>query len=674
MDPIPGLQWGVRLLESSPRDQQIQRILGAQKANGDYKFFLQQGDRFYVRTVAASALSPPPWSTQSLPSHRNFSPSQIFSDGDRLFFVNDSAKLGPADDPREECVYQAIEGDAAWQQSAGLPQGIVAVAGGPGYAYAATKSALYRWDGASWSLLSHSFVNQEIISISLDLEGASPTLVLLLRMRNYDKPYAVKLLPGLTGEGTMLDMGMTFDAFHLPRTALKGVAIQTMAEVYQFWGLSINTSYVLYGSSNFGRFSGSEAFEHAFEGLQKHLGRFYAYRSSTSGKVDVYHLRDDISPTWQMIEPKTKTGSVLSVKLEGENSFATDGLAIYLAGSEGLFRYPLNRTAPNEAVPKPYVQNSVGWEQEPVELSRASVLRVYRVGGQNYVRTQFGIYRENNGQWEPFELDGRRPLLFSSIYGQVAVNAYYVGGTKYVDFYLFQGGAWQKILNPLPNGAMPKEDKVFFSKDRLYVAATTVDGKEAVFQRPLNVASSWSQAAPAQPNFEPYYISDGSNLIAIGHTKTKYASLSEQVWKDYPSALVNSDGVRTPLSSPTFNNPIAVNGYAFAWINVGGEEFRLCRMVDKGWMPIASNLFSGGKVETNLSTDGHYFYSTLTEGNITRDVVRLPIRGDSGWELMNATVGGVPLREAALKVNGPPLIDRETAMVYLPTTQGLLGP
>ncbi len=692
LDAIQGLSWSLREGES-PRDQKIKQIHGALQPDGGYKFFLEQGERFYYRVVTKNA-TPPPWSDQqTLPSHRGKYPTRLFSDGNWLFFVNDSNETVISADDREERVYQAKEGSSDWQQST-LPRGIVAVAGGPGFAFAATEDFLYRWDGSSWvgpivDLRRDSNIGERFVDLSVDAESTSKDLIVLLKTTNTSAPYMVKFLPEGTPDGgngyAYLNAennyaGLSFQPANFPTKVIRSYQNPGISGGYRFWGLNA-TNHLLYGdghSSALMRYALDDpytgAYQDNFKGLVKQLGRFYAYRSLPSRGPEVFHRRDvNIYSKWEAVTAKKVDGNVLSVTLEGRNSFATDGSRIYLAGNEGLFGYPLilESLSPLTRGPAAYAQGTVGWLQESVELNRASVDKVVRIGTQTYVQTAFGTYTYQGGKWVPFELGnpGRRAMLFSSLYGHAATVAY--GDT--VDFYLFQGGSWSLIQKSLPSSAKPKADKVFFSKGRLFVA-TSLLSQEAVFYRPLDVTSDWTQAAPGQANFYPVYVSEGRNLLAVGSNRVKYASLSEQLWKDYADLLVLPDG-KTQAIKPYFLHPFAVNGYAFAWLNLGGTDTRLCRVTAKGWKPIVSNQFEGAKVGEILSTDGHYLYSSTTLNGATREIVRVPIKDGNAWERVpNVLVGSVPLAQTGLMVNAPPFIDRDNAKVYLPTSRGIVGP
>jgi hypothetical protein len=690
LDPIQGLSWSLREGES-PRDQQIKQIHGALRTDGGYKFFLDQGERFYYRDIAKNT-SPPAWSVQqALPPHRGKYPTRLFSDGNWLFFVNDSNDSVISADDREERVYQAKEGSIDWEQSklgqSLLPRGIVAVAGGPGFAFAATEDALYRWDGSTqaWNgpivdLRRDSNIGERFVDLSVDTESASKDLVVLMRTTDVSFPYKVKMLPeGATGYNALNahDADLTSQAANPPAKVIRSYEDPNFRGVYYFWGLNA-TNHLLFGNggATFTRYLKEDpysgAYQDNFKGLTKLLGRFYAYRSLTSRGPEVFHRRDlNVNSKWEAVTAKKVDGSILSVTLDSKNSFATDGSRIYLAGNEGLYGYPLllESLSPLTRKPAEYAQGTVGWQQESVELNRASVDQVVRIGAQTYVRTTFGTYTYQGGKWVPFELGGRRALLFSSLYGHAATVAY----DGKVDFYLFLNGSWSQIQKSLPTSAKPKEDKVFFSKGRLFVASSLLS-QEAVFYRPLDVTSDWTQAAPGQANFYPVYVSEGRNLLAVGSNRVKYSSLSEHLWKDYADLLVLPDG-KTQTIKPYYVHPFAVNGYAFAWLNLGGTEYRLCRATSLGWKPVVNNQFEGAEVGLILSTDGHYLYSSTTLNGVTREIVRVPIKDGDAWErIENVQVSSVPLAQTGLKVNAPPFIDRDNAKVYLPTNRGILGP
>lgn len=681
LDEVPGLNWALKE-DSSPRDQQIQRIYGALAQTGGYKFFIQQGEFFYYRTPAQSAQAAGWFENQKLFSHRQYNPTRLFSDGDWLFFVNDPNETQFSG---EEKVYQAKEGSGAWAPST-VPKGVVAVAGGPGVAFAATERHLYRWNGQTMSWgelpivdLNQSSVGERFIGLTVDVDSPSKDLIVLLSSTD-GIPYRLKRLPaGTTGYANMVDTNVTFSlAGDRPMKVYRSFLNPALGD-YHYWGHS-STDRIYQGAahSSLKPYAAQPDFERPFKGFTKLMGRFYAYRNDPFVGPQIFHLLDqDVSSRWSSIASIKADDSALAVTLKGENSLATDGHRLYAAGPEGLFSHPLLSGAPEE-----YAPGHGGWAQETVELNRAPVNQVIRAGSALYAKTDFGTYTNRSGAWLPFELDGRPASIFTSLYGQAAtvVN----GGA--VDFYLFVDGVWKKVTGKFPGNPQgdpslfpkPKAGKVFFSKDRLFVAATVQNG-EAIFQRDLkaeNLHLDWIPAAPDQglASTYPTYISDGRALLAVGIDKVRLASLSEQKWKDYPAIQVMPDGSTQPMFGATFEVPFAVYGYAFAWVHMGGTEYRLCRATAKGWKPIVSNVFNGASVGRLLSTDGHYLYSSTLVGDNTREIVRVPIKDGSAWEAVTATFNGVALGQAGLKVNAPPFIDRASAKVYLPTTRGILGP
>lgn len=676
LEPV-GLNWAVKEI-SSPRDQQIQRIYGAARQAGGYKFFLQQGEHFYYRTASQA------WSeSQRLPSHRGYSPTRLFSDGEWLFFVNDPDE---GQFSGEEKVYQAKEG-GSWAPST-VPKGIVAVASGPGFAYAATKRHLYAWDGAQakWSELpivdlAQSKIGEEFIGLSVDTESLNRDLIVLMSSTN-GIPYQLKRLPyGMSTYANLESTGVSFSFVgDRPLSVFRSFRFPSntpSVEEYRYWGFSAG-GRVYYGTtgSSLKPYAAQAELTKPFRGFIKQFGHFYAFRNDVNLGPQVYYLRDDnLDSYWKSVRSVRTDGSPLALTFSGENGLATDGTYLYAAGPEGLFKHLLL----NNGEPETYLGTAGGWTREGVELNRAQVNQVFRCGTTMYAKTNFGTYVEQNGAWVPFELDKRPATIFSSIYGHVATLG---NGTTVDAFYLFVDGSWQKVQGRFPTGAMPKAGKIFFSRDRLFVATQGQRG-EAIYQRELKpdtLGKDWILAAPDQglSTTYPTYISDGRVVIAVavGGNKVRLASLTEQVWKDYPATQVLADGSTKQLRDDDvlFGVPFAVYGYAFVWVNMGGTEYRLCRATAKGWKPIVSQIHNGSKVGEVLSTDGHYLYSSILVGDNTREIVRVPIKDGTAWERVPATFNGVPLDQAGLKVNAPPFIDREAAKVYLPTSRGILGP
>lgn len=673
MPEVQGLSWALQE-SASPRDQRIQRIHGALRADGGYKFFLQQGDHFYYRTVAKNASSLPAWSeTQKLPSHRGLYPTRLFSDGERLFFVDDRDETQFSPTQR---IYQAKEGELEWSSPSALPDGILAVAAGRGVAFAANANKLYLHVSGSWQELVTipAHTNQEFVALSYDESQSANDLIVLLKSTTGSTFRVMRLPAGYAGYNSLQDAQVTY-ALSNAESLLKVLRSFKMASLdgYHYWAIT-SKGRIFYGStgSTLQAYDGLPNLNWTFNGLQKLAGRFYAYRWAEGPGPEVHYLHDTnvTERNWRKLESKKRDGSDWRVKLEGAESLATDGQRLYTAGSQGLFRYPLVNDEPAA-----YAQDSVGWEQESVELNRAPVEQVIRCGTETYARTAFGTYTQKNGAWVPFELEGKPATIFSSIYGQAATVTRDGG----VGFYLFLNGAWTPVPSTFPNGVSPKANKLFFSHDRLFVATGVLNG-EAIYQRPLNDATSgWTQAAPGQgasSNY-PTYISDGRVIFAVAIDKVRLATLAEQTWKDYSTVLVKPDGSTQQMYGPTFEVPFAVRGYAFAWVNLGVKDYRLCRATSKGWKQLVTNQFEGAEVGRLLSTDGHYLYSTTTLNGNTREIVRLPIKDGSAWERLPATVTlsqTVSLSEANLKVNAPPFIDRTQAKVYLPTSLGILGP
>jgi hypothetical protein len=668
-DPVPGLNWEMREI-ASPRDQQIKRILGALRPDGGHKFFLEQGDTFYHRTVLVNDSEPPAWSDQQkLPTHRGLHPTRLFSDGDSLFFVNDSNELNFSG---EERVYMARESGGTWQQAA-IPAGIVAVAGGPGLAVAATATQLFLWNGSSWNAsplvdLTESPKGERFLGLSVDGEE----LTVLLSATDGNPYYLRKLTPQANG---LVDTSMGFKmGTDRPVKIIRSFQIGA-TNYHYYWGIS-SSNYIYYGSggSSMERFVPNaealkEPFTRAFKGLSKLVGRFYAYRSDTIRGPEIYHLRHvDVSHAWQTLSvQKRSDGSRLSVTLSGEHSLATDGHRLYAAGPEGLFKYPLIN-----GEPAAYAQGSTGWEQESVELNRASVQRIHRAGTKLYAQTAFGTYVQEGTTWVRFELGGKPAMIFTSHYGEAAT----VSDAGTVHVYLLQNGVWTKLNKPFPTGALPQAARVFFAKDRLFMAAT-LNGAEAVIVRRLDFTSDWAQAAPSLGSSPLYYMSDGRTLIAIWTDRVRLASLSDKLWKDYPNTQILADGSAKPLIGASFDIPFAVYGYSFAWIKMG-SEYRLCRATATGWKPIVSDQLPGTTVSRQLSTDGHYLYAwAVAPGGNAQTIVRVPIKEGSTWESLPVNYvdgsGTRPLGQANLAVNGPVVIDRNQAKVYLPTSRGILG-
>lgn len=667
MEPIQGLDWNLMMVDS-PRDQRVGRVHGALRGDGGYRFFLQQGDHFYARTVYLGG-GAPQWT--QLASHFGKSPTRLFSDGDRLFFVNLSGN-------------QLFEVTSqACQPVSGLPSGIVAVAGGPGFAFAATSKELFHWNGAFWKrvvdLPSRTLSGERFLSLAVDTSGGKNDLIITLS-ETEGQGRAVKILPPAAfamddAYPAMKQVNLSFVVQNLPSLVLRSDYRSSGFNSYRFWGLGERNHMLMGledGGGALGYFSSDWPYEGAFEssytflGLVKQMGRFYAFRPHPAKGPEVFYLTDsNITARWQAFPSRKVDGGDLKVTLTNENSMAVDGSHLYLAGSEGLFRYRLDA-----GIPYTYSQGVEGWRQETVELSAAPATQVVYCGDQPYVETPSGTYTKTPQGWVLFELGGLPARLVSSIYGHAAVVA---RSLDQVDYYLFLNGNWQLIERPLPDAARPKADNVFFSQGRLYVTGE-VSGREAVYQRSLDTSSNWMRAAPPQTNFQQAYISDGSNLLAISSSQVRVASLAEQFWKAYPSALVQPDGSVNFLNKPSFETPIAVTGYAFAWVNAGGSEHRLCRATSVGWKPLVNNKFEGMNVSLQLSTDGHYLYSTASEGGVLKEVIRLPIKDGQAWERVpSLRVGGKTLAEAKLTVNGPVFLDRDRRKAYLPTSRGVVG-
>lgn len=679
MDPVPGLaSWAIREIPSSPRDQKIQRIFGAANAAGDYTFFLQQGEHFYYRSATEN------WSeTRRLGSHRQYSPTRLFSDGSWLFFVNDT---NVTQFSGEERLYQAQLGSGTWSPSS-PPKGIVAVASGPGFAFAATKRHLYRWDGSQWSQtpvvsLESSLVGEEFVGLTVDTDSASKDLIILLSSTD-GIPYRVKRLPpGMSGYASMQTINLSFNLVALDRPLRvyrSYLNSDPQINTYRYWGFS-TTGRVYYGDDgqSLKVYEAQSAapvdFTKPFKGFTKLLGRFYAYRNnSTDGRPEIFFLRDlNVSSRWTRV-PSIQSGtdgSPLVVNLASEESLATDGEKLYAAGPEGLYRLPLHNDEPDD-----YPEGQGGWVREPVELNRAPVSQVIRSGSKLYAKTEFGTYTQKDQGWDPFVLGGLPATLYTSLYGHVAT----VNNAGTLEFYLPQGDSWVKVTGAFPSGVKPTAGKIFFSRDRLFVAASVPNG-EAVYQRDLkveNVSRPWVLAAKDQglSTTYPTYISDGRVVLAIG-SKVRLASLTTQEWKDYPPFFVLPDGSTKyePEGNIRFGVPFAVYGYAFVWVDMGGSEQRLCRATSKGWKPIVSDTFEGRKVSHVLSTDGHYLYSSTVSGSNTYEMVRVPIKDGTKWERVPVTLNGASLDAAGLKVNAPPFLDRDRAQAYLATSRGILGP
>lgn len=654
---IAGLKWRMED-HNSPRDQQVQRIHGARGSAEGYRLFLQQGDRFYFRRPDQNAQGATQWfDTQVLPSHRGYFPTRLFSDGTTLFFVNDPIE---ALFSGEERVYQAKEGDSAWKDS-GLPKGIVAVAGGPEVAFAATSQYLYRWNGSNWQNildLTNAIQGDRIVSMTLDSDNGSNDLMVVVRCTD-GTPYRLKAL--LAADPTKLvdtQQIVTLGNIDSPVKVYRSYKDTTPNSLglYNYWGISV-TSRIYSSIGNLVLYTRQPAFIQPFKGLTKLKGRFYAYRGS-----EIYHLLDtSVSSLWEPLASVKTDGSALTVSLSDEHHLSTDGNRLYAAGPEGLFSLPLLNGTPSGA-----------WAQESVELNRASVSRVVKAGTQLYAQTTFGTYTLKDGKWVPFVLGDtkKRPALaFTSIYGQAATVAYKEGNDpEVVEIYVFKQGSWRKIERPLPNGARPVATKVFFSKDRLFVVGAVLNG-EAIFQRALSAPETqdWSPAAPEQgiSAVYPDYVCDGRNLFAVGINRVMLASLAEQRWKEYTPKQVLPDGSSTNLLGARYESPFAVFGYAFTWVQVG-DEWRLCRATSKGWKAMVNNRVDGLEVGRQLSTDGTYLYSTTTENGLTKEIVRVAIKDGSAWEKLGATI------PAQVKANVPPLVDRESAQVYLGTTRGIL--
>jgi len=671
LDPVPGLaSWNIREIPSSPRDQKIQRIFGAANSAGDYTFFLQQGEHFYYRSATES------WSeTRRLGSHRQYSPTRLFSDGSRLFFVNDANETHISG---EESIYQAQLG-GAWERS-NIPKGIVAVASGPGFAFAATKKFLYRWDGAQWSQvvsLEPSLLDEEFIGLTVDTDSASKDLIVLLSSTK-GIPYHLKRLPpGASGYHSLESITLSFNMLALdrPLRVYRSFLNPSLMQ-YRYWGFS-TTGRVYFGEAG----SSLTVYEtqnaapvdltKAFKGFAKQMGRFYTYRNDVTHGPQIYYLRDEtVSSRWKKVPSIKSDGSPLVVTLAGEDSLATDGQRLYAAGPEGLYRHPLLN-----GEPETYSEGQGGWEREPVELNRAPVSHVIRSGSLLYAKTEFGTYTQQGQAWVPFVLGGFPATIYTSLYGHVAT----VNNAGTLEFYLPQGDSWVKVTGQFPSGVKPTAGKIFFSRDRLFVA-TSVPNGEAVYQRDLKVENAsrpWVLAAKDQglSTTYPTYISDGRVVLAIG-SKVRLASLTTQEWKDYPPFFVLPDGSTKyePEGNIRFGVPFAVYGYAFVWVDMGGTEQRLCRATSKGWKPIVSDTFEGRKVGHVLSTDGHYLYSSTVSGSNTYEMVRVPIQDGDKWERVPVTLNGAGLDAAGLKVNAPPFLDRERSQVFLATSRGILGP
>ncbi|MNR86753.1 hypothetical protein D3C72_176090 [compost metagenome] len=677
LDPIPNLLFNVSEIDS-PRDQQIQRIFSAVNEAGGYKFFLQQGEHFYHRTTSQA------WSdTQRLPSHRGYSPTRLFSDGEWLFFVNDPEESRHSG---EERIYQAKAGSGVWSSPNTVPKGIKAVASGPGFAFAATERHLYAWDGRpgveKWSNepivdLSQSLLGETFIGLTVDMDSPNKDLIALMSGPN-TKPYPVMRLPeGSSTYASLKSINVTFKLAggDLPMRVYRSyLNPDPMVNTYRYWGFS-TTGRVYFGDDNSSmgvyelQFASPIDFTKPFKGFMKQMGRFYAYRNDPTLGPQVFYLRDQsVSSRWRSVNSIKTDNNPLVVTLSGENSLATDGQNLYAAGPEGLFRHPLL-----EGEPTSYGPGFGGWAQESVALNRAQVDQVIRCGTTLYAKTKFGTYMQQGGAWVPFVLSGRPATIFTSLYGHVAT----VGNATHVDaFYIYQDGGWQKVTGAFPGGVAPKAGKIFFTRDRLFVAAAVQNG-EAVYQRdlkPENLGKAWVLAAKdqGQSNTYPTYISDGRVVFAVGvgASKVRLSSLTDQLWKDYPPIFVLPDGSteQKRAESVLFGPPFAVYGYAFVWVNMGGGEYRLCRATAKGWKPIVTNNYNGAEVEQVLSTDGHYLYSSTKSDGNTSQIVRLPIKDGSAWEPV-ASLGSM-----ALKVTAPPFIDRDSAQVYLPTSRGILGP
>ncbi|MNK57454.1 hypothetical protein D3C87_765110 [compost metagenome] len=686
LDPIPNLTSNIREIDS-PRDQQIQRIFSAMNGAGTYKFFLQQGEHFYHRTASQA------WSdTQRLPSHRAYSPTRLFSDGEWLFFVNDPNE---SQFSGEERIYQAKAGSGVWSPST-VPKGIVAVASGPGFAFAATERHLYAWDGQleKWSDVpivdfTPSLGGERFIGLTVDTDSPNKDLIALMSGPN-TKPYPVMRLPeGSINTASLKSINVTFKLaggdrpLRVYRSYLNP---DPMVNTYRYWGFS-TTGRVYFGDDNssMGVYEIQSAspvdFTKPFKGFMKQMGHFYAYRNDATLGPQVFYLKDEnVSSRWRSVNSIKTDDSPLMVTLSGENSLATDGLNLYAAGPEGLFSHP---TLDGE--PTTFAPGRGGWAQESVALNRAQVNQVIRCGTTLYAKTQFGTYAQKNGvgAWLPFVLNGRPATIFTSIYGHVAT----VGNATYLDeFYHYQNGTsndgWQKVTGAFSAGVRPKAGKVFFTRDRLFVAAEVPNG-EAIYQRDLkaeNLDKPWILAAKDQglSTTYPTYISDGRVVFAVGvgASKVRLSSLTDQLWKDYPPIFVlpNGSTEQKREENVVFGVPFAVYGYAFVWVNMGGGEYRLCRATAKGWKPLVSDNYNGTKVGQVLSTDGHYLYSSTESGGNTREIVRVPIKDGAAWEPVPLTFNGASLVQANLKVNAPPFIDRDSAQIYLPTSRGILGP
>lgn len=674
-DPID-LDWNLNETESvpSPRDQQIKRIHGALRQDQGYKFFLQQGDTFYHRTVASGG-SAPTWSTTSkLGAHRNLTPTRLFSDGDWLFCVNDSNETTFSG---QEAVWQARSStNSEWAHS-GLPAGIVAVTGGPGLAFAATETQLFMWNGSSWAEIESvnlSAKSERFAGLSLDLDLPGNDLIVLLKTPPFGTPYSLKKLsgnaPGATLEEAKMGFNMPADS---PAKVIRSVPYIGMD--YHYWARS-TSNFIFYGSGNFTmqRFEPKqtamkEPFTRTFRGLSRLMGRFYAYRSDAIRGPEIYHLKDDNDHSWQTLSAQKRVGGGrLTVSLDDEQSVAVDGQHLFAAGAEGLFRYPLT----SWGEPAAYQAGLVGWEQEPVELNRASVQRILRCGSTNYARTAFGTYVQSGGAWIPFELEGLPATVFASHYGQAATT--FDGAT--VRLYLFLNGTWTRIDKPWPAGAQPQAAKVFFAKGRIFMGAVTTGG-EVLISRFLDTDSEWRQALPTLSSAPSFYMSDGKTVFAVDASRVKLASLETKVWKDYPNMQVLPDGSTKALQGSIFEYPFAVYGYSFAWVKIGGE-YKLCRATATGWKPIVSDQLNGGTVDHQLSTDGHYLYGWVkAPSGFTQAIVRLPIKGGSSWAVLPVTIQDTrntnPIALADITVNGPVVIDRAQAKVFLPTSRGIVG-
>lgn len=675
-DPVVIPNWNLLGTDSvaSPPDQQIKRIHGARRLDGGYRFFLQQGDTFYHRTVEPG-VEAPAWSNGSkFPHHRNYHPTKVFSDGEMLFFVNDANETVFSG---TETILQASSTDLDWSKPLVLPAGIVAVTGGPGLAFAATEKQLFMWNGSSWNEIVNLMSGSErFVGLSLDQDLPGNELIVLLR-GPLQGTYFLKKLSGNHPGASLMDAQMNFDmpADH-PVKVFRSFPYGTLSDSYYYWGHSQN-NYIYYGSTSgtMKRFVPSQVamvkpFERTFRGLDKLMGRFYAFRSDPNNGLEIFHLKDDLAHNWQVLSDKRKLGGGrLWVTLADEQSLAVDGKDLFAAGAEGLFRYPLSN-----GEPLTYQQNVAGWEQEPVKLNRAAVTRILRVGSTNYARTAFGTYHQSGGAWIPFERDLQPAMVFTSHYGQAATTVM----DNTVRLYLYLNGDWRLIDKPWPTGTQPQAAKLFFAKDRIFMAAKLSTGGEVILSRFLDTGSEWRQALPALSSAPSYYMSDGKTVFAVDATRVKLASLTDKVWKDYANKQVLEDGSTAAILGAQFDLPFAVYGYSFAWVKIG-PEYKLCRATANGWKPIVSEQVPGGKVNHQLSTDGHYLYGWV-EAPTTRyaqAIVRVPIKGGKAWETKTVQVddgtGSRPLAMASLTVNGPVVIDRAQAKVYLPTSLGIVG-